>query len=156
MARIYNTDKSIFAEYLIDKSYSGSNLDFISSKDTFAFVHNNLLINRHIILDNEDIGSIYLHSGLDDYAQRINNFIKVFIIILITAFAGYVGLVLGVGLLQLVADNLQGASYFANPEVDINIALGATLILVVSGALAGFVPARKAASVKPVIALRDE
>lgn len=76
--------------------------------------------------------------------------------ILITAFAGYVGLVLGVGLLQLVADNLQGASYFANPEVDINIALGATLILVVSGALAGFVPARKAASVKPVIALRDE
>ena len=76
--------------------------------------------------------------------------------ILITAFAGYVGLVLGVGLLQLVADNLQGASYFSNPEIDINIALGATLILVISGALAGFVPAKKAASVKPVIALRDE
>lgn len=76
--------------------------------------------------------------------------------ILITAFAGYIGLVLGVGLLELVASNLQGASYFANPEVDINIALGATLILVIAGALAGFVPARKAASVKPVIALRDE
>jgi len=76
--------------------------------------------------------------------------------ILITSFAGYIGLVIGVGLLQLVANNLQGASYFANPEVDLNIALGATVILVVAGALAGFVPARKAAAVRPVIALRDE
>jgi len=76
--------------------------------------------------------------------------------ILITAFAGYIGLVIGVGLLQLVADNLQGVSYFSNPEIDINIALGATLILVIAGALAGFVPARKAAAVRPVIALRDE
>jgi len=76
--------------------------------------------------------------------------------ILITAFAGYIGLVVGVGLLQLVANNLQGVSYFANPEIDINVALGATLILVIAGALAGFVPARKAAAVKPVIALRDE
>jgi len=76
--------------------------------------------------------------------------------ILITAFAGYIGLVLGVGLLELVSSNLQGVSYFANPEININVALGATLILVAAGALAGFVPARKAASVKPVIALRDE
>jgi len=76
--------------------------------------------------------------------------------ILITAFAGYIGLVLGVGLLELVSSNLQGVSYFANPEININVALGATIILVAAGALAGFVPARKAASVKPVIALRDE
>lgn len=76
--------------------------------------------------------------------------------IMITAFAGYIGLVLGVGLLELIAGNFQGDSYFANPEVNINVALGATAILIVAGALAGFVPARKAASVKPVIALRDE
>jgi putative ABC transport system permease protein len=76
--------------------------------------------------------------------------------ILITAFAGYIGLVLGVGLLELVSKNLQGVSYFANPEINMNVALGATAILVTAGALAGFVPARKAASVKPVIALRDE
>lgn len=76
--------------------------------------------------------------------------------ILITAVAGYIGLVLGVGLLELAAKNLPSTDYFANPEVDFNIAIGATLILIFSGALAGFVPARRAASIKPVDALRDE
>ncbi len=76
--------------------------------------------------------------------------------ILITAFAGYIGLVLGVGLLELVSKNLPATDYFSNPEVNISVALGATGILVLAGALAGFVPARKAASVKPVVALKDE
>lgn len=76
--------------------------------------------------------------------------------IIITAFAGYIGLVLGVGLLEIISRNFQGDSYFANPEVNINVALAATVILIFAGAMAGFVPARKAASVKPVIALKDE
>ncbi|MBI9034748.1 MAG: ABC transporter permease [Bacteroidales bacterium] len=76
--------------------------------------------------------------------------------ILITTFAGYVGLVLGVGLLELVTSTLKGVDYFSNPEININVAIGATIIMVLAGALAGFVPARKAASVKPVVALRDE
>jgi len=77
--------------------------------------------------------------------------------ILITAFAGYVGLIGGVGLLELVSRILPpDTGYFANPEVNINVALGATGILIIAGALAGFVPARKAAAVKPVVALRDE
>jgi putative ABC transport system permease protein len=76
--------------------------------------------------------------------------------IIITAFAGYVGLVLGVGLLELISNNLPSTDYFANPEINISVAIGATLILILAGAIAGFVPARKAAAVKPVIALRDE
>lgn len=76
--------------------------------------------------------------------------------ILITAFAGYLGLIAGVGLLELVSKYMPASDYFANPEVNINVALGATLILILAGALAGFVPARKAAAVKPVVALRDE
>ena len=76
--------------------------------------------------------------------------------ILITAFAGYVGLVLGVAVLELVSSLLPPADYFANPEVNIKVAIIATILLVVSGALAGFVPARKAASIKPIVALRDE
>jgi len=76
--------------------------------------------------------------------------------VLITAFAGYIGLVLGVGLLELVAGMLPSTDYFANPEVDFRIAVGATLILVFAGTIAGFVPARKAAAIKPVEALRDE
>ena len=76
--------------------------------------------------------------------------------VLITAFAGYIGLVMGVGLLELVSRALPPADYFANPEVNFNIAIGATVILIISGAIAGFVPARKAAAVRPVEALRDE
>lgn len=76
--------------------------------------------------------------------------------VLITAFAGYIGLVLGVGLLELVAGILPSTDYFANPEVDFTIAIGATMILVFAGTIAGFVPARKAAAIKPVEALRDE
>lgn len=76
--------------------------------------------------------------------------------ILITAFAGYTGLVLGVGLLELLSNVLPATDYFANPEVNMRVAIYATLLLIFCGALAGFVPARKAASVKPVVALRDE
>ncbi len=77
--------------------------------------------------------------------------------ILITSIAGYVGLIGGVALLEAVSRLLPpDTGYFANPEVNIFVALGATGILVVAGALAGFVPARKASSVKPVVALRDE
>ncbi|NCC71880.1 MAG: ABC transporter permease [Sphingobacteriia bacterium] len=76
--------------------------------------------------------------------------------VLITAFAGYIGLVLGVGLLELVSKILPPTDFFANPEVDFTIAIGATILLVVSGAMAGFVPARRAAAIKPVEALRDE
>ncbi len=75
--------------------------------------------------------------------------------ILITGFAGYVGLVLGVGLLELLSPHIQ-SEFFANPEADFRIAVSATILLIVSGALAGFVPARKASSIKPIEALRDE
>ncbi len=77
--------------------------------------------------------------------------------VLITGFAGYLGLVLGVGLLEFVASVLPpGTAYFSDPEINIGVALWATAVLILSGAIAGFVPAQKAASVKPVIALKDE
>jgi putative ABC transport system permease protein len=76
--------------------------------------------------------------------------------VLITAFAGYIGLVAGVFLLELVSKNLPPNEMFRNPEADFGIAVGATILLVVSGALAGLVPAMKAARIKPIVALRDE
>ena len=75
--------------------------------------------------------------------------------ILITGFAGYIGLVLGVGVLELISPHVQ-SDFFTNPEADFRIAVSATILLIASGALAGFVPARKAARIKPVEALRDE
>jgi putative ABC transport system permease protein len=75
--------------------------------------------------------------------------------ILITAFAGYIGLVLGVALLELVSGNID-TPFFKHPQVDISVAIGATVLLVLAGALAGFFPARRAASIRPIEALRDE
>jgi len=77
--------------------------------------------------------------------------------VLITSFAGYIGLVMGVGLLELISPMFETAdAFFKNPSVDIRVALGATLVMVVSGMLAGFVPARKAAAIRPIEALRYE
>jgi len=80
--------------------------------------------------------------------------------VLLTALAGYIGLVMGVGLLELINYALikSGASteMFNKPEVDFQKAVTALIILVVSGALAGLIPANRAVSIKPIDALRDE
>lgn len=76
--------------------------------------------------------------------------------VLVTAVAGYSGLVLGVVVLQAMAKGITGSDYFRNPSVDLSVALSATAILVISGAIAGYFPARRAASIRPVEALRDE
>jgi putative ABC transport system permease protein len=76
--------------------------------------------------------------------------------VFLTAVAGYLGLVAGVGLLELIAKIVPKSDFFSNPSVDIGVALWATGVLVVSGALAGFIPARVAAKVSPVVAMRDE
>ena len=46
--------------------------------------------------------------------------------ILITGFAGYIGLVLGVGLLELISKNMPQTEFFKNPEANFAIAIGAT------------------------------
>jgi len=77
--------------------------------------------------------------------------------ILITAVAGYCGLVLGVAVLGGVAKMLPPeAEFFRDPQVDLRVAIAATVLLVTAGAVAGFFPARRAASIRPVDALRDE
>jgi putative ABC transport system permease protein len=80
--------------------------------------------------------------------------------VFLTSFAGYFGLTLGVGLLELINYLLvtTGAesNMFNNPEVDFNKAMTALVILVISGIFAGMIPARRAVSIKPIDALRDE
>jgi len=75
--------------------------------------------------------------------------------LLLTSLAGYLGLVAGVGLVEAFRRYLPENDYIRDPSVDVRVALLATLILVVAGALAGFVPALAAARVRPVVAMRD-
>jgi putative ABC transport system permease protein len=75
--------------------------------------------------------------------------------VFITTVAGYVGLAAGVGALALIGKLIPPTQMFANPEVNLNVALGATVLLVIAGALAGLVPARAAARLNPIKALRD-
>jgi putative ABC transport system permease protein len=75
--------------------------------------------------------------------------------VFITTVAGYLGLVAGVGGLAVIDHLIPPTDMFAHPEVNLNVALGATLVLVVAGALAGMFPARAAARLNPIKALRD-
>ena len=76
--------------------------------------------------------------------------------ILITSVAGYIGLVLGIAVLEVAQKFIPKDGFFVNPEVSLTVAIEATVLLVLAGAFAGFVPARRAASVRPVEALRNE
>ena len=77
--------------------------------------------------------------------------------VLITAVSGYIGLVLGVGLIELVSSFIPpDTQFFNSPEVNFNVAITATLILVIAGTIAGIIPATRAAAIKQIVALRDE
>ena len=75
--------------------------------------------------------------------------------ILITTIAGYLGLLLGAGILEWANSALK--TYFiTNPSVSKTLVISATLILIGAGTLAGYLPAKKASKIKPIVALRDD
>ena len=72
----------------------------------------------------------------------------------ITGLFGYIGVFFGIVATEGISMiEMKGIS---NPTVDITIAIQVTVVLILSGCLAGFFPALKALKVKPVEALRDE
>ncbi len=85
--------------------------------------------------------------------------------VLITTFFGYIGMVLGIAA-NLYMDatigqtkmdtGLFSAKVFVNPTVDISVCVQVTLLMVIAGTVAGLMPARKAAHIRPIEALRAE
>lgn len=80
--------------------------------------------------------------------------------IFLTTIAGYFGLMCGLALLEGYnwaekAFNIESA-FFKNPSVDFNLMVYALLVLVIGGALAGLIPARRALAISTVDALRAE
>ena len=78
--------------------------------------------------------------------------------VLITVVAGYLGLVLGVLLNEGLGVVLASSSdsTFLNPGIDLSVGIMCLAILVVSGALAGLLPALRAVKIKPIDAIREE
>ena len=74
--------------------------------------------------------------------------------IFITLISGYIGMLLGILLLKNIGLKLEDF-FIKNPYIDNGTALWATFILVLFGAIAGYIPAKRAAQIKPIIALRD-
>ena len=76
--------------------------------------------------------------------------------IFITTISGYTGLIFAMITLKLIGNNLEEKYFISNPYIDTGDAIWATVILIFFGALAGYLPARKAAKIKPITALRDK
>lgn len=85
--------------------------------------------------------------------------------IVITTFFGYIGMILGIAANQYmdatigktqVDNGLFSAQIFVDPTVGIDICVKATLLMIVAGTIAGLIPARKAAKIRPIEALRAE
>lgn len=83
----------------------------------------------------------------------------------ITAFFGYVGMLLGMFACTILDKTVGQSSMsimdeeiamFVNPTVGLDVAIEATLVLIIAGSLAGLFPARKASRVRPIEALRAE
>lgn len=80
----------------------------------------------------------------------------------ITAIAGYVGLLIGIGLTDWINNVLTrqaeetGFIVFKDPSVDISMVAIVTIIIILCGVLAGLFPAMRAAKIKPIEAMREE
>ncbi len=86
--------------------------------------------------------------------------------ILITAIFGYLGMIVGIGITEVVSFVMESGaaaggdgpemSVFKNPSVDLKYIFFATLVLLIAGVIAGYMPARRAVKVKPIEAMREE
>jgi len=75
----------------------------------------------------------------------------------LSALAGFLGVILGVWLLEFVAQFVEGQDgSFRNPGVEFRVVMAALIVLMISGSLAGLIPAIRAVRIKPIEALRTE
>ncbi len=75
--------------------------------------------------------------------------------IFVTAISGYIGLMIGVFTLRALGKSLEEYGIL-NPSVELYVVIGATVVLIIAGTIAGYIPATRAARIKPIEALNDE
>ena len=75
--------------------------------------------------------------------------------IFITTLSGSIGMIIAILILNNMGDTLD-EFFIRDPYVNISTAIFSTCILIIFGAIAGYIPAKRAALIKPIVALRDE
>ena len=80
--------------------------------------------------------------------------------LVITLIFGYIGMMMGIGLSEILCvffpeggGSSMQPKFLSNPTVDLGIVFSATMVLVVAGVLAGYMPARNAVKIKPIEAM---
>jgi len=83
--------------------------------------------------------------------------------VFLTTVAGYLGLFFGIvvlegtnKLLEMAAQGGNKDIFIKEPGIGLGVAVACLMILIVSGAIAGYIPAKKAVEIKPIDALRAE
>ena len=76
--------------------------------------------------------------------------------VFITTISGFIGMFVGIAILRSIGTDLEEDYFILNPYISTTVAVMATLMLIFFGALAGYIPAQRAAKIKPIVALRDE
>lgn len=76
--------------------------------------------------------------------------------IFITGLSGFLGMIIGILILNSLDTSALQDYFITRAGVDFSIAFGATLVLIIFGIIAGYLPAKRAAQIKPIVALRDE
>ncbi|MEO9891326.1 ABC transporter permease [Aurantibacter sp.] len=75
--------------------------------------------------------------------------------VFITTISGVIGMVIGIAILSSLGEKLKDF-FITDPYINIGLAFFATFILILFGAIAGYIPAKRASKIKPIVALRDE
>lgn len=76
--------------------------------------------------------------------------------IFITGLSGILGMIIGILILNSLDTSALQDYFITRAGVDFSIAFGATVVLIIFGIIAGYLPAKRAAQIKPIVALRDE
>ncbi len=79
--------------------------------------------------------------------------------IFLTIMSGMAGIIFGSAVIygiNAILDSVGPVDMFVNPSVSLGVVVAALVILIISGLLAGFIPAQSAIKVRPIEALRTE
>jgi putative ABC transport system permease protein len=164
--KVHPDDEQAFGHFNLDKEFKKMSGLFTGISTLIWIVGIGTLMagvigvsNIMLIVVKERTKEIGIQRSIGASPWRIINQIIMESVVL-TASAGMLGLAIGVILLELLNYQLVSSGnksdMFLNPGVDFRIAMTALIVLIFAGIFAGFIPARKAVSIKPVEALRAD